>query len=195
MRALGSEFMLVNPEGKTIPQLKFKTFQKDQWSESSTQDLFGNQTVVVFAVPGAFTCPHSPIQVLGYNEYATVFKQNGIDNILCVAVNDPFVLQEWAIAEGAHQICFVPDSNGDFTKSLGMMVNLPGLGKRSWRYSMLVSNGRIDKTFIEPEQKDDPFFVSNAETMLNYINPEAKKSKRSLALMQIWNTLLSPSGS
>ncbi|HEY9650747.1 MAG TPA: redoxin family protein, partial [Coleofasciculaceae cyanobacterium] len=101
----------------------------------------------------------------------------GVDDIICVSVNDTFVMNEWKKTQEADNITFIPDGNGEFTEQMGMLVDKEslGFGKRSWRYSMLVTDGVIKKMFIEPEVEGDPFEVSDAETMLNYINPEAAK--------------------
>jgi peroxiredoxin len=162
------------------------------WCDLSTADLFKHKTVVVFAVPGAFTCPYSPIQLLGYNEYAKVLRANGVDEILCISVNDPFSLAAWAQAEGAGQIRFIPDVNGDFTRAMGMMMDLSdkGMGHRSRRYSMLVKDEVIEKMFVETDGFEAMPVVSNAETMLTYINPEVEKPRQTAVLMHMWQTLL-----
>ncbi|MEM9906884.1 MAG: redoxin family protein [Cyanobacteria bacterium P01_D01_bin.44] len=184
--------MMFNHEGQRVPQVTFRMFAEAGWYDLSTADLFDYKTVVVFAVPGAFTCPYSPIQLLGYNEYAEVFRANGVDEIICISVNDPFSLATWAQAEGADQVSFVPDVSGEFTREMGMTVNLSdkGMGNRSRRYSMLVKDGVIAKIFVEREAFEAMPVVSNAETMLNYINPEAEKPKQMAVLMHMWRTLL-----
>jgi glutaredoxin-like protein len=128
-------------------------------------------------LPGAFTPTCSSAHVPGYNNLASVFKANGVDEILCVSVNDTFVMNEWAKDQKADSLTFIADGNGEFTEGMGMLVDKSdlGFGKRSWRYSMLVKDGTIEKMFIEPEVPGDPFEVSDAETMLKYINPEAKE--------------------
>ena len=85
-------------------------------------------------------------------------------------------MNEWGQTQEAENIRFIPDGNGEFTKGMGLLVDKSnlGFGKRSWRYSMLVKNGIIEKMFIEPEKEGDPFEVSDADTMLKYIAPEAK---------------------
>ncbi|MEM9265337.1 MAG: redoxin family protein [Cyanobacteria bacterium P01_F01_bin.13] len=185
--------MLFSYEGQRIPQVTFRIVVEDEWYDLSTADLFDHKTVVVFAVPGAFTCPYSPIQLLGYNEYAEAFRANGVDEILCISVNDPFSLITWAQEEGVNQVRFIPDVKGDFTSKMGMMVDLSnkGMGHRSWRYSMLVKDGVIEKMFVERDGFEAMPVVSNAETMLNYINPEVEKSKQTTVLMQMWRTMLS----
>ena len=185
--------MVFNREGTVVPQVTFRMFADIGWCELSTAELFEGRTVVLFAVTGAFACPYSPIQLLGYNEYAPEFKANGVDEIVCLSVNDPFSLATWARAEGADQIRFVPDVNGDFTRQMNMLINLhdKGMGERSWRYSMLVKNGLIEKMFVERDGFESMPLVSNAETMLNYINPMAKRPQKTAALMQMWRAVLS----
>ncbi|MEO0828195.1 MAG: redoxin family protein [Cyanobacteria bacterium J06639_14] len=185
--------MLFKHEGQRVPQVTFRMFAEVGWYNPSTADLFDHKTVVGFAVPGAFTCPHSPIQLLAYNEYAKVFRANGVDEILCISVNDPFSLAAWAQEEAADQVRFIPDVNGDFTRKMGMIVNLSdrGMGHRSRRYSMLVKDGVIEKMFVERDGFEAMPVVSNAATMLNYINPEAEKPKQTTVLMQMWRTMLS----
>ena len=169
--------MLKNREGERVPNVTFRTRSNDQWVEVTTDELFAGKTVIVFSLPGAFTPTCSSTHVPGYNELAKTFKENGVDDIICMSVNDTFVMNEWKKTQEADNITFIPDGNGEFTQQMGMLVDKDnlGFGKRSWRYSMLVTDGVIKKMFIEPEVEGDPFEVSDAETMLKYINPEAVK--------------------
>jgi len=168
--------MLANKEGQRIPEVTFKTRQDQDWKEVSSKDLFGGKNVIVFSLPGAFTPTCSSSHVPRFNELAPVFRENGIDEVVCISVNDAFVMNEWKEDQQADNITFIPDGNGDFTEGMGMLVDKDdlGFGKRSWRYSMLVKDGVIDKMFIEPEVEGDPYEVSDADTMLNYINPNAE---------------------
>jgi len=106
-----------------------------------------------------------------------VFKQNGVDEIICMSVNDTFVMNAWKENQESNNVTVLPDGNGEFTDGMGMLVGKEdlGFGKRSWRYSMLVKDKKIEKMFIEPEVEGDPFEVSDADTMLNYINANAVK--------------------
>ncbi len=171
-----SSSRFVNREGQTVPQVVFHTRQNNEWVDVSTDDIFKGKTVVLFALPGAFTPTCSSTHLPGYNELAPVFKANGVDEVVCLSVNDTFVMNEWAKDQEADQVRLLPDGNGDFSEGMGLLVDKEGLGfgKRSWRYSMLVKDGVIEKMFIEPDVDGDPFEVSDAETMLNYINPNAK---------------------
>lgn len=163
-------------EGKPIPRVTFKARPNDQWQDLSTDALFKGKTVVVFALPGAFTPTCSSTHLPRYNELAPVLRENGVDDILCIAVNDAFVMNQWRLGQNVDNITLVPDGNGDFTEGMGMLVDKRdlGFGRRSWRYSMLVKDGVIDKIFIEPQREGDPFEVSDADTMLRHINPNAK---------------------
>ena len=108
---------------------------------------------------------------------APAFREHGVDDIICVSVNDAFVMNEWKDEQKADELAFLPDGNGDFTRGMGMLVGKEdlGFGERSWRYSMLVRDGKIEKMFIEPDVPGDPFEVSDADTMLAYLAPEAAK--------------------
>jgi glutathione-dependent peroxiredoxin len=161
--------------GDRIPEVTFRTRTSTGWQDVTTEDLFANKTVVVFSLPGAFTPTCSSSQLPGYNGLASVFKANGVDDILCVSVNDAFVMQEWQRSQNADNITMIPDGNGEFTAGMGMLVDKHdlGFGQRSWRYSMLVRDGVIEQLFAEPDKPGDPYEVSDPETMLQRLNPEA----------------------
>jgi glutaredoxin-like protein len=170
--------MFPNHEGKQIPQVTFRTrTAQGEWKNVTTDELFKGKTVVVFSLPGAFTPTCSTTHLPRYNELAPAFKASGVDAILCVSVNDAFVMNEWAAGQEAGNITMVPDGNGEFTEGMGMLVDKAdlGFGKRSWRYSMLVRDGVVQKMFVEPQKPGDPFEVSDADTMLAHVNPSAKK--------------------
>lgn len=169
--------MLPNSEGKKVPNVTFHTRKDNAWVDVTTDQLFKGKTVVVFSLPGAFTPTCSSTHVPRYNQLADALKANGVDDIICMSVNDTFVMNEWKAAQEADKITFIPDGNGEFTQGMGLLVDKDnlGFGKRSWRYSMLVKDGTVVKMFIEPEKDGDPFEVSDADTMLNYVAPKAKK--------------------
>ncbi len=164
-----------NKEGQKVPSVTFPIHINDDWNKRDTKEIFAGKTVVVFSLPGAFTPTCSSTHLPRYNELAGKFAENGVDEILCVSVNDTFVMNAWAADQHADNVSFIPDGNGDFTEGMGLLVdkNDLGFGKRSWRYSMLVKDGVVEKMFIEPDLPGDPFEVSDADTMLAYINPEA----------------------
>lgn len=162
-------------EGKPVPNVTFKIRPNDVWQDLGSDELFKGKTVVVFALPGAYTPTCSSTHLPRYNELAAVLHDNGVDEIVCISVNDAFVMNEWRHGQDADAITFIPDGNADFTRGMGMLVDKRelGFGQRSWRYSMLVRDGVIEKMFIEEEGEGDPFAVSDADTMLRHINPQA----------------------
>ena len=169
--------MLENREGQHVPAATFRTREDYAWVDVTSDDIFKGKTVVVFSLPGAFTPTCSSTHVPRYNQLAPAFRAAGVDEIVCVSVNDAFVMNSWKEDQEAENIRFIPDGNGEFTDGMGMLVGKEdlGFGKRSWRYSMLVKDGVIEKMFVEPDVPGDPFEVSDADTMLEYIAPQASK--------------------
>jgi glutaredoxin-like protein len=145
------------------------------WQEVSSEEIFAGRTVVVFSLPGAFTPTCSSSHVPRYDELTPALKAAGVDEVVCVSVNDAFVMNAWAEEQHAERVRFLPDGSGHFTRGMGMLVDRDdlGFGPRSWRYSMLVRDGVIEKMFIEPNEPGDPFHVSDADTMLKYLAPSA----------------------
>lgn len=172
--------MFENKEGQKVPQVTFRTRQNNEWVDVTSQELFEGKKVVFFALPGAYTPTCSSTHLPRYNELAETFKKNGVDHIICLSVNDTFVMNEWAKDQEADNVILIPDGNGEFTEKMGLLIDKSdlGFGKRSWRYSMYVEDSVIKKMFIEPEKEGDPFEVSDADTMLNYLDPKAVKPKR-----------------
>jgi len=168
--------MKTDKQGQAIPNVTFRTREGHEWIDVSSEQIFKGKRVAVFSLPGAFTPTCSSSHVPRFNQLQPVFKEHGVDEIICISVNDAFVMNEWKLDQQADNITFLPDGNGDFTEGMGMLVDKQdlGFGKRSWRYSMLVNDGNIEKMFIEPEQDGDPYGVSDADTMLAYLAPEAK---------------------
>ena len=150
------------------------TFIGGEWKDVSTKELFGDKKVVIFSLPGAFTPTCSGEQLPTYDEMYSQFKDKGIDDVYCVSVNDAFVMNAWARDLGIKNVKMIPDGDGTFTRSMGMLVNKPkqGFGMRSWRYAAIVNNGTIENMFIEPGQNDfsdddDPYTVSSPEHVLS----------------------------
>ena len=172
--------MFTNKENQTVPNVTFNLRANEEWAQRTTDEIFTDRTVVVFSLPGAFTPTCSSSHLPRYDELAPKFFENGVDEIICMSVNDTFVMNAWSADQNTQHINFIPDGNGTFTEEMGLLVDKSeiGFGKRSWRYAMLVKNGVIDKMFIEPDLPGDPFEVSDADTMLNYINPEAVSSDK-----------------
>ncbi|MBT8040154.1 MAG: peroxiredoxin [Xanthomonadales bacterium] len=167
-----------------VPNVVFKTRVRDEsvegpnpfrWQDVSTDDIFAGKKIVLFALPGAFTPTCSSTHLPGYEAAYDEFKAAGVDEVYCLSVNDAFTMFQWGQHQNTKKVKLLPDGNGDFSRGMGMLVNKGnlGFGDRSWRYSMLVENGEIVKVFSEPGQEDncptDPFEVSDAGTMLNYV--------------------------
>jgi thioredoxin-dependent peroxiredoxin len=171
-------------EGSKVPEVTFKIRVRDdsmggenpfRWQDVTSTDIFAGKKVVVFGLPGAFTPTCSTTHAPGYEEMYADFKDAGVDEVYCLSVNDAFVMKQWADKLGISKVQMLPDGNADFTRGMGMLVeksNL-GFGERSWRYSMFVNDGTIEKLFVEPGYSDncadDPFQISDAKTILEYI--------------------------
>jgi glutathione-dependent peroxiredoxin len=106
--------MLPNREGQQVPNVTFRTRRDNEWVNITTDELFKGKTVVVFSLPGAFTPTCSSTHLPGYNQLAKAFQSNGVDSIVCMSVNDTFVMNEWAKDQEADNVIFIPDGNGDF---------------------------------------------------------------------------------
>ena len=171
-------------EGKKVPLVVFKTRVRDEsvegsnpfrWQDVASDEVFSNKNIVVFALPGAFTPTCSSTHMPGYETAYDEFKKLGVDEVYCLSVNDAYVMFQWGKQQGFSMVKLLPDGSGEFTKKMGMLVkkdNL-GYGERSWRYSMYVKDGVIEKIFAEEGFSDnsetDPFEISDAETMLEYL--------------------------
>ena len=168
--------MFKNLEGKRIPDVTFRTRREHEWADQTSEEIFAGKSVVIFSLPGAFTPTCSSSHVPRYNQLVPQFREHGIDEVICVSVNDAFVMNEWQRAQKAERLTFLPDGNGEFSDGMGLLVGKEdlGFGRRSWRYSMLVRDGVIEKMFVEPEEPGDPFHVSDADTMLKYLDPESE---------------------
>lgn len=173
---------------KQVPDVTFKTRVRDdsiggdnpfKWYDLTSDELFAGKKVVLFSLPGAFTPTCSTSHLPRYEELYDEFKSLGVDAVVCVSVNDAFVMYQWGLKQGRKNVFLLPDGNGEFTRKMGMLVDKSnlGFGMRSWRYSMLVDDKQIKATFIEPDYGDncpyDPFEVSDADTMLDYLKSQA----------------------
>lgn len=171
-------------EGASVPNVTFKTRVRDEsiegenpfrWQDLTTDDIFKGKNIVIFALPGAFTPTCSSTHVPGYEAQYDEMKTLGVDEVICLSVNDAFVMFQWKKNLGVSKVFMLPDGNGDFSRGMGMLVkkNNLGFGDRSWRYSMHVVDGVIKKMFIEEGFADnyaaDPFEVSDGDTMLAYL--------------------------
>ena len=163
-----------------VPNVEFVFREGGEFISRNTAELFNNKRVVVFSLPGAFTPTCSAYQLPGYEEKYDEFSNLGIDAIYCVSVNDGFVMNAWAQDQNIEKVKLIPDGNAYFTRSMGYLVNKSnlGFGSRSWRYSMVVDNGVIEKIFVEDGMQDnapnDPYEVSTPENVLEYVKSTVK---------------------
>ncbi|MEQ8664185.1 MAG: peroxiredoxin [Rhodospirillales bacterium] len=168
----------------TVPKAVFHTRVRNEkiegpnpfeWKDVTTDELFSKKNVVLFALPGAFTPACSDSHLPGYEQLHGEFIECGVDTIICLAVNDAFVMYQWAKSRNIEKVFMLPDGNAEFTRKMGMLVERTnqGLGMRSWRYSFYAEDGVIKKMFSEPNFQDNPpgvpLTVTDAETMLSYL--------------------------
>ena len=153
------------------------TFIGGEWKDVTTDELFKGKKVVLFSLPGAFTPTCSGQQLPLYDEMYNKFIDKGIDDVYCISVNDAFVMNAWARDLQIKNVKMIPDGCGTFTSNMGMLVAKPkqGFGMRSWRYSALINDGVVETLNEEPgfnnfSDDDDPYEVSDPETMLNSID-------------------------
>ena len=147
-----------------------------QWINKTTDDYFSGKRVVLFSLPGAFTPTCSGQQLPTYDTMYSDMTKEHIDDVYCVSVNDAFVMNAWARDLQIKNVKMIPDGCGTFTRNLGMLVNKPkqGFGLRSWRYSAVINDGKVEQMFVEPgfnqySDDDDPYTVSSPEHMLKYL--------------------------
>ncbi len=169
---------------KSVPNVTFKTRVRNdaiegpnpfEWKDLSSDEIFKGKRVVLFALPGAFTPTCSTSHLPRYEELYDQFTAEGIDQIVCLSVNDAFVMYQWGESQKTKNVFLLPDGTGEFSRKMGMLVDKSnlGFGMRSWRYAMLVEDGEIVTMFSEEGFSDncptDPFEVSDADTMLGYL--------------------------
>ena len=152
-------------EGDRLPDAKLHVMADGRPTAVSTSELFGGKKVVLFAVPGAFTPTCSEAHLPGYVVNADEIKAKGVDSIVCVAVNDAFVMDAWGKDRNADALVMAADGNSDFTTALGLEMDGTGfgLGLRSQRYAMVVDDGVVTKLAVEAP---GAFEVSKAEAIL-----------------------------
>ncbi len=151
--------------GSQLPEVEFTLLEGGELKNYRTDEIFDGKRVVMFAVPGAFTPTCSQSHLPGYVALADKIKAKGIDLIICLSVNDAFVMDAWGKVNNADEIMMLADGNGYFTRQVGLDMNTGDFGGvRSLRYSMLVDDGVIKQINVE-----DPgqFEVSDAQAMLD----------------------------
>jgi peroxiredoxin len=172
-------------EGKMAPKVILEVRKRDNrvrgnnkfsWDMLDTNNIYKNKRIIIFALPGAFTPTCSNTHLPGYERNYNKIRKLGIDEIYCLSVNDAFVMFNWCKSLKVKNVKPLPDGNAKFTKKMGALVNKSnlGFGKRSWRYSMVINNGKIEKLFVEGGRINncpiDPFEVSDADTMIKYLS-------------------------
>jgi peroxiredoxin len=202
--AASNPFSTPLKEGATIPQVVFKTRTRFEapggesnpftWKDLSTNDLFKGKRVVLFSLPGAFTPTCSNTHLPGYEkEYERMTKELGVDDVYCLSVNDAFVMRQWGLSQnlpedtspgslGFKNVKLLPDGAAQFTRGMGLSTvwdKERGFGERSWRYSAVIDDCKIEHINIEPGYEQDfgpdPYEVSDSGTMLEYLESKAKK--------------------
>jgi len=173
--------------GRKVPNVTFRTRVRDdsiegpnpyRWEDRTTADYFGGKRVVLFSLPGAFTPTCSTYQLPDFEKLYDDFVAEGIEEIYCISVNDAFVMNAWAKAQGIEKVKVIPDGSGEFTRKMGMLVckdNL-GFGMRSWRYAAIVNDGTVETWFEEEGYSDncetDPYGTSSPQNILETLQAE-----------------------
>lgn len=151
--------------GDKIPATTLKIMGAEGPQDITTDEIFANKKVVLFAVPGAFTPGCTVTHLPGYVVLADKIKAKGVDSIACLAVNDAFVMDAWGKSQNAEAIMMLADGNGTFTKAVDLEMDAGGygMGTRSQRYAMIVDNGVVTHLAVEPAGGIE---VSAAEAIL-----------------------------
>lgn len=160
--------------GQSLPEVVFRFRSEGRWQEQTTRELFAGR-VVAFSLPGAFTPTCSSAHAPRFNELAEEFFSRGVERIICLSVNDAYVMEAWQQQLGADKLIFLPDGNGELTAGLGLLIDMrpQGFGARSRRYAMIVQDGVVEQLFVEPDQPGDPYEVSDAESVLRALDGAA----------------------
>tara|TARA_Y100000389_G_scaffold113114_1_gene110264 strand:- start:383 stop:913 length:531 start_codon:yes stop_codon:yes gene_type:complete len=172
-------------EGFKLPEVTFKTRVRDEsiggdnpfrWEDRTTKDYFSGKRVVLFSLPGAFTPTCSTYQLPGFEENYDKIRNQDIDEVYCMSVNDAFVMNAWAKQQQIENVKVIPDGSGNMTRFLGMLIgkNHLGFGLRSWRFMCVVNDGVIEQWWQEPGinnegTDDDPYEQSTPENCMEYL--------------------------
>jgi peroxiredoxin len=184
-------------ESDSVPQVEFLTRTRTEtdfdWKVLTSNDYFEGKRVALFALPGAFTPTCSATHLPGYEDNYDEILAQGVDEVYCLSVNDAFVMRQWGLHQGLEEdktpgslgftkVKLIPDGAAAFTRGMGMSTvwdSERGFGERSWRYSAVINDGTIEKMFVEglgplENSAEDPFEVSDADTMLKYLKSSKK---------------------
>ena len=166
----------MSQKGDGFPLFNYLDRRAGEFVKIDFNSEIKGKKVLIFGLPGAFTPTCSSKQLPGYESLFNKFNELGVAQIYCTSVNDPFTMNAWFDNQNIVNVRSLPDGNGDLAQSLGMFVSKKNLnfGMRSWRYSALIDDCEVVKKFVEEgkndeSKDDDPFEVSDVETMLNYL--------------------------
>ena len=170
-------------EGFVIPKVTFRTRVYDDtkmeytWQDTTTDDYLKGKRVVLFSLPGAFTPTCSTYQLPGFEENYDAIRNQDIDEVYCISVNDAFVMNAWGKDQNIQHVKMIPDGSGNFTRYMGMLIgkNHLGFGMRSWRYMAIIRDGVIEKWWQEPGinndgSDDDPYIETTPQNCVSYLN-------------------------
>ncbi|MGQ9371883.1 peroxiredoxin [Azospirillum sp. ST 5-10] len=152
--------------GDTVPSVTLKHLTDNGMQEITTDEIFKGKTVVLFSVPGAFTPTCSMKHLPGFVQQAEALKAKGVDTVVCLAVNDPFVMKVWGEkSETDGKVLMLPDGNATFTQALGLTMDGSGygLGTRGQRFALVAKDGKVTHLAVEAPGK---FEVSSADAIL-----------------------------
>jgi len=154
--------------GERLPDVPIAIATPDGPQQTTSGEYFSGKKVALFAVPGAFTPTCSARHLPSYVEKAGELKGQGVDEIACISVNDPFVMQAWGQRDGSQDITMIADGNGAFAQATGLEMDGSkfGMGKRSQRYSMIVNDGVVEQLNVEAPGE---YRASSAEFMLDQL--------------------------
>ena len=169
-------------EGFVVPKVTFRTRVYDEtkmeytWQDTTTDDYLKGKRVVLFSLPGAFTPTCSTYQLPGFEENYDAIRNQDIDEVYCISVNDAFVMNAWGKDQNIQHVKMIPDGSGNFTRYMGMLIgkNHLGFGMRSWRYMAIIRDGVIEKWWQEPGinndgSDDDPYIETTPENCISYL--------------------------
>ncbi len=172
-------------EGFKIPCVTFKTRVRDEsiggpnpyrWEDVTSDSLLKGKRVVLFSLPGAFTPTCSTYQLPGFEENYDKIRNQNIDEVYCISVNDAFVMNAWAKHQNIQNVKVIPDGSGNFTRYMGMLIgkNHLGFGLRSWRYMAVINDGVVEKWWQEPGinndgDDDDPYVETTPDNCVGYL--------------------------
>ena len=172
-------------EGFKIPCVTFKTRVRDEsiggpnpyrWEDVTSDSLLKGKRVVLFSLPGAFTPTCSTYQLPGFEENYDKIRNQNIDEVYCISVNDAFVMNAWAKHQDIQNVKVIPDGSGNFTRYMGMLIgkNHLGFGLRSWRYMAVINDGVVEKWWQEPGinndgEDDDPYVETTPDNCVGYL--------------------------